>query len=104
MAKLIAAEENRAGLRYAVVCPNVTGRTKKRIAQIKRTCTGSLAIVDSYKWRVVSSGLMSCCLSLALRLFWFCFVFVVYAINQRPGPFVQSFLDMHEPRQPHALT
>ena len=27
VAKLIAAEEARAGLRHAVVCPNVTGRT-----------------------------------------------------------------------------
>ena len=36
MAKLIAAEKARAGLRHAVVCPNVTGRTKKRITQSKR--------------------------------------------------------------------
>ena len=28
IAKWIAAEKARAGLRYAVVCPNVTGRTK----------------------------------------------------------------------------
>ena len=33
MAKWIAAEKARAGLRHAVVCPNVTGRTKERIAQ-----------------------------------------------------------------------
>ena len=32
MAKWIAAEKAKAGLRHAVVCPNVTGRTKKRIA------------------------------------------------------------------------
>ena len=32
MAKFIAAEKAKAGLRHAVVCPNVTGRTKKRIA------------------------------------------------------------------------
>ena len=31
MAKWIAAEKARAGLRYTVVCPNVTGRTKERI-------------------------------------------------------------------------
>ena len=38
MAKWIAAEEARAGLRHAVliVCPNVKGRTKDRIAQSKR--------------------------------------------------------------------
>ena len=46
MVKWIDAEEARAGLRYAVVCPNVTGRTKERIAQSKRACAGSLALVD----------------------------------------------------------
>ena len=46
MAKWIAAEKARAGLRHAVVCPNVTGRTKDRIAQSKRARAGSLAIVD----------------------------------------------------------
>ena len=46
MAKWIAAEKARAGLRHAVVCPNVTGRTKERIAQSKRARVGSLALVD----------------------------------------------------------
>ena len=46
MAKWIAAVEARAGLRHAVVCPNVTGRTKERIAQSKRVRAGSLALVD----------------------------------------------------------
>ena len=46
MAKWIAAEKARAGLRHAVVYPNVTGRTKERIAQSKRARAGSLAIVD----------------------------------------------------------
>ena len=46
MAKLIAAENARAGLRHAVVCPNVTGRIKEGIAQSKQARTGSLAIVD----------------------------------------------------------
>ena len=32
MAKQIAAEKIWPGLRHAVVCPNVTGRTKDRIA------------------------------------------------------------------------
>ena len=32
MAKLVAAEKIRAGLRHSVVCPNVTGRTRGRIA------------------------------------------------------------------------
>ena len=46
MAKWIAAEKARAGLRHAVVCPNVTGRTKERIAQSKQARAGSLALVD----------------------------------------------------------
>ena len=48
MAEWIAAEKARAraGLRRAVVCPNMTGRTKKRIAQSKRARAGSLAIVN----------------------------------------------------------
>ena len=46
MAKWIVAEKTKAGLRHAVVCPNVTGRAKKRIAQSKRARAGSLALVD----------------------------------------------------------
>ena len=46
MAKWIAAEKTKAGLRHAVACPNVTGRTKERIAQSKRARAGSLALVD----------------------------------------------------------
>ena len=37
MAKWIAAEKARAGLRHTVVYPNVTRRSKKRIAQSKHT-------------------------------------------------------------------
>ena len=46
MAKWIAAEKIRVGLRHAVVCPNVTGRIKERIAQSKWARAGSLAIID----------------------------------------------------------
>ena len=46
MVKWIVAEKAKAGLRHAVVCPNVTGRTKKRIAQSKRARAGSFALVD----------------------------------------------------------
>ena len=46
MAKWIAAEKAKAGLRHAVVCPNVTGRTKKRIAPSKRARAGPLALVN----------------------------------------------------------
>ena len=46
VAKRIASEEAKAGLRHAVVCPNVTGRTKERMAQRKRARAVSLALVD----------------------------------------------------------
>ena len=46
MAKWIVVEKAKAELRHAVVCPNVTGRTKERIAQSKRARAGSLALVD----------------------------------------------------------
>ena len=46
MAKLIVAEKAKTGLRHAVVCPNVTGKTEKRIVQSKRARAGSLALVD----------------------------------------------------------
>ena len=47
MAKWIAVvEKARSRLRHAVVCPNVTVRTKERIAQSKRARADSLAIVD----------------------------------------------------------
>ena len=47
MAKWFAAGEIKAGLRRAVVCPNVTRRTKDKIAQSKRVRAGSLAIVTT---------------------------------------------------------
>ena len=46
MAKWIVVEKAKAGLRHAVVCPNVTGRTKQRISQSKGARAGSLALVD----------------------------------------------------------
>ena len=46
MAKWIAAEEARARPRHAILCLNVTGRTKERIGQIKRARAGSIALVD----------------------------------------------------------
>ena len=46
MAKWIAAEKAKAGLRHAVVCSNMTGWIKERIAQSKRTRAGPLALVD----------------------------------------------------------
>ena len=46
MAKWIVAEKAKAGLRHAVLRPNVTGRTKERIAQSKRPRAGSLTLTD----------------------------------------------------------
>ena len=46
MGKWIAAEKAKAGLRHAVVCLNVTGRTKEKTAQSKRARAGSLALAD----------------------------------------------------------
>ena len=49
MAKWITAEKARAGLRHAVLCPNVTGRTEERVSRSqksKRARAGSLVIVD----------------------------------------------------------
>ena len=45
MAKWIAAEKARAGLRHAMVCPNVKERAKERIVQSKRA-RADLALVD----------------------------------------------------------
>ena len=44
--KWIVAEKTKAVLRHVVICPNVTGRTRKRIVQSKRARAGSLALVD----------------------------------------------------------
>ena len=46
MAKWIAVENVGAGLRHAVICLNVAGRTKERTPQSKRARADSLAIVD----------------------------------------------------------
>ena len=73
MAKWIAAAKARAGLRPAVVCPNVTGRAKERIAQSKRARAGLHAILDYPKVArtciLQAFGLqMSCRLFPVLRL------------------------------------
>ena len=38
--------ETGVGLWFSVVSPNVTGKTKERIAQSKRACASTLAIDD----------------------------------------------------------
>ena len=84
MAKWIVAEKTKAGLRHAVVCPNVTGRTKKKIAQSKRARAGSLALVDQPQ--VARTCILQ---AFRLQMPWrffsgvtfvmFCFVFRLYA-------------------------
>ena len=46
MTRWIAAERAWAALKHAETCPNVTGRTKERVPQSKRTRTGLLATID----------------------------------------------------------
>ena len=48
----------------------------------------------NHRHELVSSRRMSCCFSLALRFFWFCFVFVSFLLS-KPRRFLQSFLGMH---------
>ena len=61
MTKWIAAEKVKARLRHAVVCPNVTGKTKKRIAQSKRLVLVRSPLLTSHKWReLVPSGCLVC--------------------------------------------
>ena len=77
MVKWNAAEKAKAGLRYAVVCPNVTGRIEDRIVQSKRACAGSLAIVDycSHKWReLVFFGRLVCRCHFVFLWCYVCFV------------------------------
>ena len=77
MEKEVAADKVSAGLRYAVVCPNITGRIKGRNPQSKRARAGLLVIVDQPQvartciLRAFFGLKMSCCLSLALITFFF---------------------------------
>ena len=45
MTKWIAAERAREALRHAETCPNLTGRTKERVAQRNRARIGFLEVV-----------------------------------------------------------
>ena len=106
MAKWIAAEKVRAGLRHAGVCPNVTERIKERRAQSKRACAGWLAIIVDEPQMARTCILrvfrlpMSFCLSLATL---FCFVLFSFFFFFYPRHVIQSFC-MHAPRQPHAVS
>ena len=86
MAKWIVGEKVKAGLRHAVVCPNVTGRTKERIAQSKRARVDTPILVD---YLVATSGVnlyppggwcadaMTSFSGVTFVLFCFVFVFIL---------------------------
>ena len=83
--KWTTAKKARARLQHSLLCPNVTEKTEKRIAQSKRARVGSLAIIASPQEREpVSSGHfclpMIHCLSPALRLFFILFRFCLLAL------------------------
>ena len=84
MAKWIAAEKARAGLRHAVqrtvVCPNVTGRTNEMIAQRKRVRAGSLAIIDEPQVTLTRIFQADAVLSFSGVTFFFCFFFVTTVV------------------------
>ena len=111
MAKCIAAMKFRAGLQQAVICPNVTQRSKDMIAQNKRVRAGSLAIVDKPHMartcilRAFGSR-MSCFYfsGNTFLMFFLCFIFVFFILSLKLRPFVQPFFDMHAARQPHLVT
>ena len=84
MAKWIVAEKTKAVLRHAAVCPNVTGKTKKKIAQkVSGLVLVRSPLLTIDEWReLVSSGLVCRChgvFSLVLRLFCFASFFRLYA-------------------------
>ena len=56
MSKWIATAKARAGLRHAVVCPNVTGRTEERIAQATGLVLVRSPLLTSPKWRELVSS------------------------------------------------
>ena len=79
MAKWIVAEKTKAGLRHAVVSPNVTGRTKERIAQSKRAHrTLCSPLLTSHKWReLVPYGSLVC---RCHDVFLWCYVWLDFAL------------------------
>ena len=76
-------ESYRAGLRHAVVCPNVTGRTKERIAQCKRARAGCLALVDK-------PPVARTCILRVLMTFFFGVTFVFVLLRLRLYIFVEA--------------
>ena len=87
MAKLITAEKAKAGLRHAVVCPNVTERTKETYPKERGLVLVRSPLLTSHKWReLVSSGRLVCrCHDVfsGVTFVLFCFVFI-FMISLRP--------------------
>ena len=79
MARWIATEKARAGLRHSVVCPNVMGRTKRRIASGLVLVRSPL--LTSHKWReLVSSGCLICRCHDVFLWCYLCFVLLRFRI------------------------
>ena len=89
-------------IRHAVVCPNVTVRTKERIAQSKRARAGSLAVVDQPQvartcdLRVFGLQISFSSFS-GVTFVLFCIIFV-FMLSLKPRPLVQRSFDMQAPR------
>ena len=88
--------------------PERDGKDQEEDSPKQAARAGSLVIVD--KPQVAGTCIlrafgvqMSCCLSGVVTFVLFCFVFVILP-SLEPRPFVQTFSDMHAPRQPHAVT
>ena len=74
--KWIAAEKPKAGLRHAVVCPNVTGRTKERIPpKASGLVLVRSPLLTSHTWReLISSGYLVCRCHDVFLLCYPCFI------------------------------
>ena len=80
MAKWIVAEKTKAGLRHAVVCPNVTGRTKEDSLKRGLVLVRSL-LLTSHKWReLVPSGRLVCRCHDVFLWFYVCFVLIRFRL------------------------
>ena len=101
MAKRNAVKKARAGLRHAVVCPNVTGMTKQRIPQSK-----GLVLVRSHLLTSQSGANLyppgawfaDIIMYFSGIAFVLCCFFLVFILLLKPRPLVQSFFDMQAPR------
>ena len=82
LAKWIAAEKARAGLRHTVVCPNMTGRIKKRTPKASGLVLVRSPLLTSHKWReFVSSGRLVCRCQDVFLWFYLCFVLLLFRLH-----------------------